>query len=121
MRQAQWWEGCILAAEKLHTKGISAGVLEIHTLKPIDVEAICYAASSTGAIVTAEEHSIIGGLGGAVSEILSENCPVPIKRVGVRDRFGVTSKSAEVLMDYMGLSVDDIVELAIQVIKKKVS
>jgi transketolase len=110
---------CVLAANALQTKGVSAGLLEIHTIKPIDVDAICKAASTTGAIVTAEEHSIIGGLGGAVAEVLSENCPVPIRRVGVKDRFGVTSKSAEVLMDYMGLSVDDIVESAIQVIKKK--
>ena len=79
----------ILAANVLQTKGISAGVLEIHTLKPIDGDAICNAASTTGAIVTAEEHSIIGGLGGAVAEILSENCPVPSNELGS----GIASES----------------------------
>ncbi len=110
---------CKLAAGKLHELGISARILEMHTLKPIDVEAICKAASETGAIVTAEEHSIIGGLGGAVSEVLAEHCPVPVKRVGVNDKFSVTSKDADLLMDHMGLRIDDIVEAAIEVLKKK--
>jgi transketolase len=109
----------ILAAEKLNEKGISARVLEMHTIKPIDVESICTAAAETGAIVTAEEHSTIGGLGAAVAEILVEYCPVPMLRVGVKDRFGVTSLDADSLMDYMGLSIENIVETAIQVINKK--
>ena len=109
----------LLAAEALNQKGISARVLEIHTIKPLDVESICAAATETGAIITAEEHSIIGGLGGAVAETLAENCPVPMLRVGVKDRFGVTSLNVEALMDYMGLSISNIVEKAIQVIGKK--
>lgn len=109
----------MLAADLLNAKGISVKVLEIHTLKPLDVESICTAAAETGAIVTAEEHTIIGGLGGAVAETLAENCPTPIVRVGVKDRFGVTSLEVESLMDYMGLGVDDIVNAAIQVIKRK--
>lgn len=109
----------LLAAEKLNQKGISTRVLEMHTIKPLDVESICSAAAETGAIVTAEEHSIIGGLGGAVAETLVEYCPVPMIRVGVKDRFGVTSLDADGLMDYMGLSIDNIVETAIQVIGKK--
>ncbi|PKO13313.1 MAG: transketolase [Chloroflexi bacterium HGW-Chloroflexi-10] len=109
----------LLAADILNLKGISTRVLELHTLKPLDIEAICSAAAETGAIVTAEEHSIIGGLGGAVSETIAENCPVPLIRVGVKDRFGVTALDAQSLMDYMGLRVEDIVEAALQVIRKK--
>lgn len=112
---------CVRAADILEENGISARVLEIHTLKPIDVDAICEAAELTGAIVTAEEHSIIGGLGGAVAEVLIENCPVPMKRVGVKDRFPVTAKDADLLMDYLGLRVEDVVESAIEVIKRKQS
>ena len=82
----------LLLQTHLMQKGISTQVLEIHTLKPFDVESICAAASKTGAIVTAEEHSIIGGFGGAVSEALAENCPVPMIRVGIKDRFGVTHR-----------------------------
>jgi transketolase len=93
--------------------------LELHTLKPLDIEAICSAANETGAIVTVEEHSIIGGLGGAVSEALVENCPVPLIRVGVKDRFAYTALDAESLMDHMGLRFTDIVEAALNVISKK--
>jgi transketolase len=109
----------LLAADILNLQGISTRVLELHTLKPLDIEAICSAAAETGAIVTAEEHSIIGGLGGAVSETIAENCPVPLIRVGVKDRFGVTSLDAQSLMDYMGLRVEDVVEAALRVIRKK--
>jgi len=107
------------AAGLLASQGVSARVLDLHTLKPLDVEAICTAAAETGAIVTAEEHSIIGGLGGAVAEVLVENCPVPMVRVGIRDRFGVTSLDADSLMDYMGLRVEDIAQAALQAIKRK--
>jgi transketolase len=109
----------LLAADLLIAQGISAKVLEIHTVKPLDVEAVCSAASETGAIVTAEEHTIIGGLGGAVSEALAENCPTPLIRVGVKDRFALTSLDAESLMDHMGLRPEDIADAAIQVIKRK--
>lgn len=76
------------AAQNLAAEGIDVRVLNVHTIKPIDVEALVKAAKETGAVVTAEEHSIIGGLGGAVAEVLGENCPVPIKRVGLPDVFG---------------------------------
>ena len=109
----------LIAADALNQKGISTQVLELHTLKPLDLESICAAASKTGAIVTIEEHSIIGGLGGAVSEALAENCPVPLIRVGIKDRFGVTALDAESLMDYMGLRVEDIIDSAIKVIERK--
>jgi transketolase len=109
----------LMAADQLNQAGISARVLEMHTLKPLDIEAICSAASETGAIVTVEEHSIIGGLGGAVAEALAENCPIPLVRVGVKDCFAYTALDAESLMDHMGLRVEDIVEAANVVIKKK--
>lgn len=109
----------LMAADQLNLAGISARVLELHTLKPLDVEAICKAADETGAIVTVEEHSIIGGLGGAVAEALAENCPAPLTRVGVKDRFAYTALDAESLMDYMGLRVEDIVRAAKVTINKK--
>lgn len=109
----------VQAAELLAEKNISAGVLEIHTLKPLDVDAISQAAACTGAIVTAEEHTVIGGLGGAVAETLAAHCPVPLERVGVKDCFPVTSKSADLLMDHMGLSVKDIVEAAEKALCRK--
>lgn len=109
----------LIAADALRQQGISARVLEVHTLKPLDIGSIYKAASETGAIVTIEEHSIIGGLGGAVSETLAENCPAPMIRVGVKDRFGVTALDAESLMDYMGLRVEDIIDAALNVMKRK--
>lgn len=109
----------LLAADQLQQNGTSARVLEVHTLKPLDVNAICSAADQTGALVTVEEHSIIGGLGGAVAEALAENCPVPLVRVGIKDCFARTALDAESLMDYMGLRVEDIVNAANQVMKKK--
>ncbi len=110
---------CLLAADALQEKGVSAGVLEIHTIKPFDVDAVADAAKKTGAIVTAEEHSIIGGLGGAVAEALAEIHPTPMIRVGINDRFPVTAKDADLLMDYLGLGVTDIVQAAMDVIKRK--
>jgi transketolase len=109
----------IIAADQLHQQGILARILELHTLKPLDVEAICLAANKTGAIVTVEEHSIIGGLGGAVAEALAENCPTPIVRVGVKDCFAYTALDAESLMDHMGLSIENIVAAAKAALKKK--
>jgi len=109
----------VQAAELLAERKISAGVLEIHTLKPLDVEAICLAAAQSGAIVTAEEHTIIGGLGGAVAETLAVNCPVPLERVGIADRFPLTSKSADLLMYHMGLRVLDVVAAAEKALHRK--
>ncbi|WP_031514035.1 transketolase family protein [Desulfofalx alkaliphila] len=106
------------AAEQLAKEGIDARVLNIHTIKPLDIAKVVDAAWETGAIVTAEEHSIIGGLGSAVAEAVSEHHPVPIKRVGVRDLFGESGKPAE-LLEYFGLTAKDIVAAAKQVLKKK--
>ncbi|HEY6007828.1 MAG TPA: transketolase family protein, partial [Geobacteraceae bacterium] len=78
----------VAAAEILRQDGISARVVHIATIKPLDEELILKAARETGAILTAEEHSVVGGLGGAVSELLAEKCPTPVKRVGINDRFG---------------------------------
>jgi transketolase len=100
------------AADALAAESISARVIEIHTLKPLDVDLITQAAAETGAIVTAEEHSIIGGLGSAVTEALAECCPVPIRRVGIRDTFTRTAKTPETLMDALGMGVSDIVNAA---------
>ncbi len=106
------------AAETLKAEGISARVINIHTIKPLDEELIVKAAKETGAIVTAEEHSIIGGLGGAVSETLAETCPVPVLRVGVEDKFGTSAPAAEVLKAY-GLTAENIVNKAKQAIALK--
>lgn len=106
------------AAELLAKEGISARVVHISTIKPLDREIIVEAASETGAIVTAEEHSVVGGLGGAVAELLGEECPVPVKRVGVMDRFG-TSGKAEELLKYFGLLPPDLVEAAREVLARK--
>lgn len=95
------------AAEKLAGK-VSVGVINLHTLKPLDRGAIIKAAKRSGAIVTAEEHQVINGLGSAVAEILGENCPTPMKRVGINDTFGESGDPA-VLMEHYGLAVTDIV------------
>ena len=108
------------AAYLLEKEGISARVVHIATIKPLDQEIILAAARETGAIVTAEEHSVIGGLGSAVAELLAENHPTLIKRVGVLDRFG-TSGKAEELLKYFGLTPEDLVEAAKEVLAKKQS
>ncbi len=90
------------AAELLKAEGIDAKVINIHTIKPLDKELIVAAAKETGKIVTVEEHSVIGGLGGAVSEALSETYPVPVKRIGVNDQFGY-SGPATTLVEKFGL------------------
>ena len=88
------------AADKLKADGIDARVINIHTIKPIDKELVIKAAKETGFIVTAEEHSVIGGLGGAVCECLSEGCPVPVKRIGVQDCFGESGNAVQLLAKY---------------------
>jgi len=99
------------AATRLEGQGIASRVLEVHTLKPLDEDAIVRAAAETGALVTAEEHSIIGGLGSAVAEVTSDRCPVPLRRVGLRDQFA-ESGPYEPLLEKYGLSVAAIVEAA---------
>ncbi len=98
----------IEAARSLAEKGIHIRVVEMHTIKPLDTELIVRCAQETGAIVTAEEHSVIGGLGGAVAECLSQSAPVPLERVGVNDRFTESGPYNE-LMNKYGLSTDAVV------------
>lgn len=104
-------EQALAAAELLAGEGIRARVLDIPTIKPIDDELLAAAARETGAIVTAEEHNIIGGLGGAVCESVSANVPVPVLRVGVEDTFGRSGPAPEVLR-YYGLTAGHLVEKA---------
>ncbi len=106
------------AAEMLAEEGISATVLNMPTIKPIDEEAIVAAAQATGAIVTCEEHSIIGGLGSAVAEVLAEKAPARLVRVGVKDTFGESGKPADLLKKY-GLTASDIAAAAKQAIANK--
>ncbi|MDO8445537.1 MAG: transketolase family protein [Deltaproteobacteria bacterium] len=106
------------AADILGKEGLSARVINISTIKPIDKDLIIKAARETCAIVTAEEHSVIGGLGSAVAEVLSENYPVPMKRVGIEDKFG-TSGDADRLMEIYGLTPENIAKAAREVIKRK--
>lgn len=90
----------LLAAEALEKEGISARVLNMHTLKPIDKKAIVKAAKETKAIVTAEEHQVLGGLASAVAEVVTQSCPVPMRFVGMQDMFGESGKAAELLKKY---------------------
>ena len=98
----------IQAAEKLEAEGISARIIDIHTIKPIDEEIIIKAAKETKGIVTAEEHSVIGGLGSAVAEVTAKNAPAKIKMIGIQDRFGQSGKPDQLMKEY-GLTADDIV------------
>jgi len=111
-------EAAINAEKMLKAEGISARVINIHTIKPIDRDIIIKAAKDTGAVVTCEEHNIIGGLGSAVAEVLSEECPVPMERIGVKDAFGKSGVPAQLLKEY-GLTAEDIVAAAKRVINKK--
>lgn len=99
------------AAEQLANEGISARVINMHTIKPIDRALVLEAAKATGAIVTAEEHNVIGGLGSAVAEVVSESCPVPVLRVGVEDTFG-RSGTVPALLEAYGLTPANIVAKA---------
>lgn len=109
-------EKALKAAEILKAEGINARVINIHTIKPIDAELIIKAAKETKRIVTAEEHSIIGGLGSAVLESISEECPVPVIRIGVKDTFGESGKPNELLEKY-GLTEKEIVEAVKKLVK----
>ena len=108
----------IAAAKLLADEGISAAVINISTIKPIDSELLEKYARKTGCIVTAEEHSIIGGLGSAVCESVSETCPVPVVRVGVNDVFGLSGKAKDVL-NYFGLNGENIAKKAKEAISRK--
>jgi transketolase len=106
------------AADELTQSGLSARVLNMASIKPIDREAIVKAAIDTGAVVTCEEHNIIGGLGSAVAEVLSENAPTPLERVGVLDTFGESGTPDALLAKY-NLTVADIVRAAKRVVERK--
>lgn len=108
------------AATILAQMGIEATVLDIHTIKPLDRELILETARVTGCLVTAEEHSVIGGLGGAVSELITSEYPVPVTRVGIQDVFG-QSGSPQELLDFYGLNADQIVEAVKISMSKKAS
>ena len=102
-------DAAMKAKAMLSEEGINARVINIHTIKPIDKDLIIKAAKETKGIVTAEEHSIIGGLGSAVTEVVSETCPVPVLRIGVNDVFGESGTPNELLKKY-GLTAENIVE-----------
>ena len=106
------------AYDLLAAEGISARIINMATIKPIDRDIIEKAARETGAIVTAEEHSVIGGLGSAVAEVVTETCPVPVVKVGVEDKFGMSGPANE-LLDIFGLRAKDIAEKAKQAIAAK--
>lgn len=109
---------CLRAAEKLSEEGIDAEVINMSTIKPLDTAAIYYSVTKTGCAVTAEEHSVIGGLGSAVAEFLSEECPVPMTRIGTRDTFGESGKPDELFVKY-GLTSEDICQAARLSVEKK--
>jgi len=106
------------ARAELEKEGISSRVINLHTIKPIDKELIAAAARETGAILTAEEHSIIGGLGGAVCEVVAENCPVPVTRLGMKDMFGESGKPDDLLEKY-GLTSKEISKAARSLLARK--
>ncbi len=100
---------CLEAADKLAAEGIEAKVINIHTIKPLDEELILAAAKETGKVVTVEEHSVIGGLGSAVCDVLSEKAPTPVMKIGINDTFGESGPAVELLRKY-GLDTESIFE-----------
>ncbi len=104
-------ENTLLAAKELEGSGLSVGVIDMATIKPLDKQAVIDAARESGAIVTVEEHNVIGGLGSAVCELLSKQLPTPVVRVGVNDTFGKSGKALE-LVELFGLGVSSIAEAA---------
>ncbi len=111
-------EAALDAAKILSEQGITAKVVNIHTIKPIDRDMIIKSAKETGAVVTCEEHNVIGGLGSAVAEVLCEEYPVPMVRVGVKDCFGKSGVPAQLLKDY-GLTAQDVVSAVKEAVSKK--
>lgn len=109
---------CMDACQRMEAMGLHVRLLEMPCIKPIDREAIIQAAKETGAIITAEENSIIGGLGGAVAEVLSESYPTMMKRIGVQDVFGESGELDD-LMDAYGMSVDDVIQAVRDVLLRK--
>jgi len=105
----------LMAAATLHKDGIEAEVIHVPTVKPLDERTILMSARKTGAVVTAEEAQVAGGLGGAVAELLAEHYPVPVKRIGVRDQFGESASTPEELLKHFGLDASHIAMAAYQV------
>jgi transketolase len=110
---------CLLAAEQLNQQGVLAGVIAMPTIKPLDVDLLLHAAQISGALVTAEEHTVMGGFGSAVAEAMGRCYPVPIEMIGLQDNFAETGPDPETLMDAWGLGVPDIVQAAKSVIARK--
>lgn len=110
---------CMAAGKLLEKEGISARIVELHTIKPLDEELILSCAEETGALVTVEEHSIIGGLYGAVSEYLTRTRLTPVVPVGINDSFARTAPNPEALWDYCGFTPENIAQAAKEVLKKK--
>jgi len=110
---------CLEASKILAEKSVNARLINMYSIKPLDVSAVEKAAKETGAIVTAEEHSVIGGLGGAVAEAVVNKYVAPVERVGIADVFTETALSHEELLDHYGMGVEDIVEAAQRAIKRK--
>jgi transketolase len=110
---------CLLAAEQLNQQGVLAGVIAMPTIKPLDVDLLVHAAQISGALVTAEEHTVMGGFGSAVAESMGRCYPVPIEMIGLQDNFAETGPDPETLMDAWGLGVPDIVQAAKNVIARK--
>ena len=111
------WES-ILAAEILKEKGIHADVINIHTIKPLDTDAVMKSVLKTGCVVSAEEHQYNGGLGDSIAQFLAMHKPSPMEFVGVNDSFGESGKPAE-LMEKYGLNAESIVDKALKVIARK--
>ena len=106
------------AAKLLEAKGISAEVINIHTIKPLDVESVLASIQKTGCAVTAEEHNVIGGLGDSIAQVASKHCPIPIEYIGTNDTFGESGKPAELLVKY-GLDANHIAAAAEKSISRK--
>lgn len=109
----------IEAAALLKDKGIDARVINMHTVKPLDIPLIKKCAVETGAIVTAEEHSVLGGLGSSIAEILAREHPVPVEMIGITDKFAETALDHDSLLDYYGMSVEDITRAVHRVLNRK--
>ena len=111
-------EQALAAADLLAADGISAAVIDVASVKPLDEETILTWACQTKAIVTCEEHSVIGGLGSAIAELLGETAPVVMERVGVKDVFGTSGEAGE-LLEYFGLTAPHIAAAARRVVSRK--
>ena len=108
----------LLAAKQLEEEGLSVAVLNNHTIKPMDVDSVVGVAKKTGAVVTLEEHQVMGGMGSAVCEILVKNSPVPVEMLGVQDSFGESGDSNE-LVEKFGMGIDSIKDAVSKVLKRK--